>query len=56
MGRFSTWSQSVSDLPSNGPRKNSMGALQGMIKSCMPIITKQALRFELEVSRVLNPD
>ena len=49
MSRFSTLSQKVSDLPSNGPYKDNIGAFQETIKSCIPIITKQALKYELSV-------
>jgi hypothetical protein len=40
----------VLNLPSNGPYKDNIGALQGTVKAYMPTITKQALRFELGVS------
>ncbi|KAL3599734.1 hypothetical protein D5086_007652 [Populus alba] len=42
----------VSYLPSDVLRKDSMGALQGMVKARIPTITKQALRYELGVSRI----
>jgi hypothetical protein len=43
-------------MPSDGPLKDSKRMLQGMVKTCMPTIVKQALRFELGVSQVLNPN
>jgi hypothetical protein len=53
MDRLSTWSQKmVSYLPSDGLRKDSVGALQGIVKARMPTITKQTLRYELGVSRI----
>jgi len=39
-------------LPSDDLRKDSIGALRGTVKACMPTITKQALRYELGVSRI----
>jgi len=42
----------VSYLPSDVLHKDSMGALQGIVKARMPTITKQALRYELGVSRI----
>ena len=42
----------VSYLPSDVLRKDSMGALQGIVKARIPTITKQALRYELGVSRI----
>jgi hypothetical protein len=39
-------------MPSDGLRKDSMGSLQGMDKAHMPNITKQTLRYELDVSRI----
>jgi hypothetical protein len=52
MGRFSTDLKKVSDLPSDDLYKDSMRALQGMVKACMPITTKQTLKYELGVSRI----
>jgi len=52
MGRFSTWSQRVSYLPSDVLRKDSVGALQEMVKVRIPTITKQALRHEFGFSRI----
>ena len=40
----------VSYLPSDDLRKDSVGALQGIVKARMPTITKQALRYELGIS------
>jgi hypothetical protein len=37
----------VSYLPSDDLRKDSIGALQEMVKVHIPTITKQALRYEL---------
>jgi len=42
----------VSYLPSDGLRKNSVGAFQEIVKARMPTITKQALRYELVVSHM----
>jgi len=42
----------VSYLPSDDLRKDSIGALQEMVKARIPTITKQALRYELGVSRI----
>jgi hypothetical protein len=42
----------VSYLPSDGLRKDNVGALQEIVKARMPTITKQALRYELGVSRI----
>jgi hypothetical protein len=42
----------VSYLPNDGIRKDSMGALQEIVKACMPTITKQTLKYELGVSRI----
>jgi hypothetical protein len=39
-------------MSSDGLRKGSMGALQRTAKARMPVITKQALRYELGVSRI----
>jgi hypothetical protein len=44
--------EGVSYLPSDILHKDSMGALQGTVKAHMPTITKQALRYELGVSRI----
>ena len=52
MGRFSTDLKKVSDLPSDDLCKDSMRVLQGMVKTCMPITTKQTLKYELGVSRI----
>jgi hypothetical protein len=52
MDKFSTWSQRVSNLPSDDLHKNNIGVLRGMIRACMPFITKQTLRYELGVSRI----
>ena len=51
-GRFSIWFRRVSYLPSDVLRKDSMGALQGIVKVSIPTITEQALRYELGVSRI----
>jgi len=42
----------VSYLPSDDLRKDSIGALQEMVKIRIPTITKQALRYELGFSRI----
>jgi hypothetical protein len=42
----------VSYLPSDGLHKDSIGALQEMVKVHIPTITKQALRYKLGVSRI----
>jgi hypothetical protein len=47
MGRFSIWSQQGLISASDVLRKDSMGALQGIVKARIPTITKQALRYEL---------
>jgi len=52
MGRFSTWSQRVSYLLSDVLRKDSVGALQEMVKVRIPTITKQALGYEFGFSRI----
>jgi hypothetical protein len=39
-------------MPSDDLRKDSVGALQGIVKARMPTITEQALRYELGVSRI----
>jgi len=52
MGRFSTDLKKVSDLPSDDLCKDSMRVLQGMVKTCMPITTKQTLKYEFGVSRI----
>jgi hypothetical protein len=53
MDKLSTWSQTmVSYLPNDGLHKDSVGALQGIVKARMPTITKQPLRYELSVSRI----
>jgi len=39
-------------MPSDDLRKDSVGALQGIVKAHVPTITKQALRYELGVSRI----
>jgi hypothetical protein len=50
MDKLSTWSQKmVSYLPSDDLRKDSVGALQGIVKARMPTITKQVLRYELGI-------
>jgi hypothetical protein len=52
MNSFLSGLEGVSYLPSDVLRKDSMGALQGTVKTHMPTITKQALRYELGVSRI----
>jgi hypothetical protein len=42
----------VSYLPSDDLRKDSIEALREMVKVCIPTIIKQALRYELGVSRI----
>ena len=42
----------VSYLPSDDLRKDSIGALREMVKARIPTITKQALKYELGVSRI----
>jgi hypothetical protein len=42
----------VSYLPSDVLRKDSIGALQEMVKVRIPTITKQALRYEFGFSRI----
>jgi hypothetical protein len=42
----------VSFLPNDDLCKDSIGALREMVKTCIPTITKQALRYELGVSRI----
>jgi hypothetical protein len=42
----------VSYLPSDDLRKDSIGALQEMVKARIPTITKQALRYELDFSHI----
>jgi hypothetical protein len=42
----------VSNLPIDDLRKDSIGVLQEMVKVRIPTITKQALRYELSVSRI----
>ena len=39
-------------LCSDDIRKDSIGALREMVKACIPIITKQSLKYELGVSRI----
>jgi len=39
-------------MPSYGLRKDNMGVLQKTVKARMSTITKQALRYELGVSRI----
>jgi hypothetical protein len=39
-------------MPSGDLRKDSVGTLQGTVKARMPTITKQALTYELGVSRI----
>jgi len=39
-------------MPSDVLRKDSMGALQGIVKARMPTIPKQALRYELGVPHI----
>jgi hypothetical protein len=52
MGRFSTYPKRISDLPNDGLRKDSMGALREMIKVLKPTIAKQTLIYEFGVSRI----
>lgn len=37
-------------MSNDNHRKDNMEALQEMVKACMSIITKQAIKFELNVS------
>jgi len=39
-------------MPSDDFRKDNIGALQEMVKARIPIITKQALRYEFGFSRI----
>jgi hypothetical protein len=52
MCRFSTWSQKGLISASDDFRKDSIGALQEMVKARIPTITKQALRYELGFSHI----
>jgi len=52
MGKFSIWSQKGLISASDVLRKDNMGALQGIVKARIPTITKQALIYELGVSRI----
>jgi len=54
MGGFLLGLKRVSYLPSDGLRKDNIGALQETVKARMPTIAKQALRYELGVSRIWN--
>jgi hypothetical protein len=49
MSKFSTLSKSL-DLPNDGSYKNSIKALQEIVKAYMQTITKQAFIYELGVS------
>ena len=44
MGKFSTWSQRVLNMPSDNLYKDSIWSLWGMVKARMSNITKQALK------------
>jgi hypothetical protein len=44
----------VSYLSSDDLHKDSVGALQVIVKACMSTITKQAFRYELGISRILT--
>jgi hypothetical protein len=52
MGKFLPSLKRVSYLPSDDLRKDNIGALWEMVKARIPTITKQALKYELSVSRI----
>jgi len=39
-------------MPSDSFCKNNIRVLRGMVKACMPTITKQTVSYELTVSRI----
>jgi len=49
MSKFSTLSKSL-DLPNDGSYKNSIGALQEIVKAYMQTIINQTFIYELSVS------